>query len=906
MSAKKTVFVVPHTHWDRAWYLPFEEFRLRLIRLVDRVCATLEKDPEFTNFCLDGQTVVLEDYLAVRPQMAERLKKLVRAGRLWVGPWYVLPDEFLVSPESLVRNLMLGHRISSEFGHTMKVGYVPDPFGHVLQLPQILNGFGLDTFLFARGLDVQTQKVKLEFEWRGPDGSRVLAVNQRFFYNNAAFLGYRIVWGDSENLVQDTALAMKQIDDACGAVSAHTRCNALLLNNGVDHSEHQPELPRLLAKAAKKFPQYTFKIASFEQYINAVRKELSGVKLERLEGELSYAYGEMLHGVYSTRMYLKTRNQQCEDLLELSAEPLAALAWATGNGEYPQDVLWHAWRELLKNHPHDDISGCSMDAVHRENEHRYDQVVTVGGAVSRVALRAIARNLDHTKVEGVPVMVFNPAAAAWSGVVTVDIELTRGTEAWKSFALFDERGREVAYELVHSEDVFRMEPLKGFEVRRHTVRVSLDLPAVGYRTIYVREGKPSPIKPMANVDARRFENGHYSLTIQANGSLDLRDKATKRTYPGLLVLEDTEDCGDEYNWSYLASKPDAITTEKSKARITQIHKGPLSATWRIAHVLNVPESLSADRQTRAKAKVALEITSEVTCYADSPRVDVVTRVNNTAKDHRVRALFPTNIQTDTVDVDGHYAVVQRSVIQPPARGNMPPYPTRHQRRFASLSEGKRGFAIINDGLPEFEVICRGARRTLAQTLYRSVGSLCRNDPPTRPFFVGPPLPTPDAQCLRVLEFRYGFMAHSADVSVVMEEAVRHNLGVYATRCDVHGGTEMKQLGMLQDPFMCGQPMRPVPREGALAARGSFIDFGAKGLVLSALKKCETRNTLVVRVYNPGAKAVKGTLTAFCAVEKAYRTNLNEKREEPLRVVKGSVPFVCAAYKVMTFELVLAR
>ncbi|MBI5093773.1 MAG: hypothetical protein HZB26_15185 [Candidatus Hydrogenedentes bacterium] len=831
---------------------------------------------------------------------------MVRAGRLWVGPWYVLPDEFLVSPESLVRNLMLGHSISAEFGHTMKVGYVPDPFGHVAQLPQILNGFDLDTFLFARGLDVQEKDVKLEFEWSGLDGSRVLACNQRFFYNNAAFLGYRIVWGDSENLVQDRALAIKRIGEACASLEKHTRCRTLLLNNGVDHSEHQPELPKLLAQAAREFPQYRFKIASFEEYINTVKRELSGAKLQRLEGELSYHYGEMLHGVYSTRMYLKTRNQHCQDLLEANAEPLAALAWATKNGEYPQDTLWHAWRELLKNHPHDDISGCSMDAVHRENEHRYNQVETVGAVLSRVALRAIAQDLDNSRVAGVPVMVFNPAGARRTEVMTIDIDLKREGEAWKSFTLFDERGREVPYDLVRSEEIFRMEPLKGFELRRHTVRVRLDLPPVGYRTLYVREGKPAAVRPIVKVMDRRFENDHYTLAIQSNGSLDLRDKATKKTYPGLLIFEDSEDCGDEYNWSYLPSKPEPLTTAKSKARLKRIHSGPLSATWRIAHVLNVPESLTPDRQARAKKRVALDIVSEVTCYAGSPRIDVVTRVNNIAKDHRLRALFPTTLKTDTVQVDGHFAVVERSVIQPPVRGNQPPYPTRHQRRFASLREGKRGFAIINDGLPEFEVICRGGRRTLAQTLFRAVGWLCRSDLSTRPFYVGPPLPTPEAQCFRAMEFRYAFMAHRGDCGPVMREALSHNLGVCVTRCDVHSGTEVKQLEMFQDPFMREQPMRPVPHEGRLPDHGSFIDFGNEGLVLSALKKCETRNTLIVRVYNPGATPIKTTLTAFRAIEKAYLTNLNEKREKPLRVVKGAVPFTCPAYKVLTFELQLEK
>src|SRR5205085_10349718 len=137
-------FVVPHTHWDREWYRPYEYFRLWLGHVVDGVIETLEGDPSFTSFTLDGQAIVLEDYLDVRPQNESRLRALLGAGRIEIGPSYVLPDELLVGGEALVRNLLLGRRVCERFGaETTPVGYLPASSGHPLQMPQILNGFGL-------------------------------------------------------------------------------------------------------------------------------------------------------------------------------------------------------------------------------------------------------------------------------------------------------------------------------------------------------------------------------------------------------------------------------------------------------------------------------------------------------------------------------------------------------------------------------------------------------------------------------------------------------------------------------------------------------------------------------------------------------------------------------------------
>ena len=148
----RTVFILPHTHWDREWYLPFERFRMRLVRTVDQLLTIMRTDPTYERFTLDGQSIILDDYFAIRPHQEQTLRALVAQRRLAVGPWYVLPDEFLVSGEALIRNLMIGRHKATRFGPPVDVGYLPDSFGHIAQLPQILRGFGITSAMLSRGV----------------------------------------------------------------------------------------------------------------------------------------------------------------------------------------------------------------------------------------------------------------------------------------------------------------------------------------------------------------------------------------------------------------------------------------------------------------------------------------------------------------------------------------------------------------------------------------------------------------------------------------------------------------------------------------------------------------------------------------------------------------------------------
>ena len=361
--------VVPHTHWDREWYLPFEFFRLRLGSVVDGVLDTLEGDPSFTSFTLDGQAIVLEDYVEVRPENAGRLQALLDAGRLEAGPSYVLPDEILVGGESLVRNLLLGRLVCRRFGvEPSGAGYLPDSFGHPAQLPQILAGFGIRTFLFSRGMGDEVDDVGVVFRWRaGP--AEVVAGQLLPHYDNFA----RLTWD------HDAEERIRAIVDRFGEAVSGAGQDEIVLANGSDHLPIEPELPQILGGLERTFGAQ-FRIGRYDEHTPG------SAALPVYEGELvGSRLQNLLRGVNSARIYLKQANERAERRL-LSIETAAALRALREGAPDPAANLRLAWRDLLRNHPHDSICGCSCDEVHRDMLVRYEQLDRMLDFVEREAV----------------------------------------------------------------------------------------------------------------------------------------------------------------------------------------------------------------------------------------------------------------------------------------------------------------------------------------------------------------------------------------------------------------------------------------------------------------------------------------------------------------------------------------
>ncbi len=422
-----TLHLVSHTHWDREWYQTYQQFRLKLVHLVDLLLDILDKDPNYRHFMLDGQTIVLADYLQIRPEREEDLRRYIQNGRILIGPWYILPDEFLVSPEATVRNLLEGDRDARKYGPKMTVGYIPDPFGHIGQMPQILRGFGIETASVMRGLADEP----CEFWWQGPDGSRVLMAYLRASYGNAAGIlstGLDAFVGEAKRLRNE--------------LGAHAASPHVLLMHGVDHMEPQWETSQAIAYANLRLDGDQMVHSTLPAYLAEVQAALAGVDLPVVTGELrSSKRFPLLPGVLSARMWIKQRNQQCETLLERWADPFST--WAgllpletapAGTLRAPKAALREAWRLLMLCHPHDSICGCSIDQVHDEMRPRFDQVEQIGEVIAGQSLERLAAAVDSEAIDTAApavqaglaprgaIVVFNATGGPRTGLVSATVE----------------------------------------------------------------------------------------------------------------------------------------------------------------------------------------------------------------------------------------------------------------------------------------------------------------------------------------------------------------------------------------------------------------------------------------------------------------------------------------------------
>ncbi|RKX38943.1 MAG: hypothetical protein DRP64_14925, partial [Verrucomicrobia bacterium] len=453
----RTFHVVSHTHWDREWYQSFEVFRLRLVDLVDRLLEVYNEYPDFV-FHLDAQTVCLEDYLEFRPHNRARLEELITTRRIIVGPWYVQNDFYLSSGESTVRNLLVGSEIAEAFGACEPLGYTPDQFGLIGQLPQIYRGFDFDVTVFGRGYLSYEKNAEgkyipaerdSEFNWASPDGSVVHAVHLPGWYNNA------------QRFSSDPDRAHRYLEHVSEVLGSSPTTQHQLLMNGVDHLEAQEDLLPILGQLQSRLGEgESIAQSTLLDYAKATQELLAERPKTRVEGELRQGRDRaILQGTLSSRRYLKELNTRCQTMLELQLEPLYAMLTRLTGGKvaYPSDELRYLWKEVMKNQAHDSICGCSTDRVHQDNENRFLRVLDCAGDLLRRGLQEILYRTDREGLDDSEFLlaVVNPLPFPRSEVATAVVRFLR-TDSIQGFDLLDSNGRKVAYDVVGSIQQHRM------------------------------------------------------------------------------------------------------------------------------------------------------------------------------------------------------------------------------------------------------------------------------------------------------------------------------------------------------------------------------------------------------------------------------------------------------------------
>lgn len=911
--------VVPHTHWDREWYQPFQEFRGRLVRLIERLLDVLEHDPAFTHFHFDGQTIVIEDYLEIRPDRRARLRRLIHEGRIAVGPWYVLPDEFLVSGESLIRNLQIGHRLAAEFGAPTKIGYLPDEFGHCAQMPQILAGFGIDSAVVWRGVGAGVTQTL--FTWEGLDGTHAFAVYLPLSgYSN----GRNLPDGDGELRTQLGAIIAEQ--------APFRRIPSLLVLNGTDHQEPQAALPAALASATRGLEGVTYEIAPLAHFIGQARRERQ--ELETHRGELrSPLRTTVTPGVTSVRVRLKQRDFENVSRLEHYAEPLAT--WAdlldlprspvlprnqTGKGHLGHFLEW-AWKLAVQNHPHDSITGCSVDQVHRDMQARFDQVQMVVDQVLGQALTELTERLDTSAVApAAALVVYNPNGAG-PNVVSATLNLGAAPAA----ALADVAGREVPLHVEASaSEVLLDAELPPADVRPHVLGMQsreflgmainairlerrgatlhasvtldrkphghLDLPTLRaawlaqlddptLRSVAVRAqtGAPARATFCAPVLAG---NGFTVFGLQrksaaAPSPFTATDREVENEFfrvhvneEGSLQITDRQtglvlprcnwfvDEGDRGDeYNFDPLEGQKVTAPGAPPSIAIDAGNPVVATLSVAQQYDIPRGLEADRETRSPDRVRVPLTTVVRLYAGVKRVDFETTVDNVAADHRLRVHFQTPLVVESAFMEQAFGTVERSLALEPPSAFERPIGTVPQKTFTCIQDGSGGVAVFNRGIPEVEVERSGAGSDIALTLIRAVGWLSRGDLRFRRGPAGPGLETPEAQSFGRHRFEYALTTFAGDWQAAGIVAQAHAFAY-------------PPLATLSEAHA-----------GTLPGDAALVRCDNSHIVLSALTASKRCGAFVARWYNSSAAAQIAQMT----IPHATRVRAVNLLEVPTRV-----------------------
>jgi mannosylglycerate hydrolase len=867
--------LIAHTHWDREWFLPRAAFHARLIAMFDDLIERLQTDGAFRTFLLDGQTVLVEDYLRARPERENDVKALVKTGRLQVGPWYVLADELIPSGESLIRNLLLGAADAERFGARLDVLYSPDAFGHPGALPTLAREFGMKYGVLWRGLGGETGQEHDVYRWRGTDGREILLwhLPPAGYEIGAALPGAGARLPDLWTQVRATLVQR--------AAGKH-----IPVFVGADHHAPHPSLGRLRDLLGDLEPASGFRVSRLDEFLQAAESSPAST----VAGELRWSYGYTwtLQGVHGTRAPLKRRHGQVELWLERLAEPLvslARLALAGGGSRDRRPVLDTAWRTLVRTQFHDTIAGCTADSVTAAAEHRLAEVAAYAAEMTRSGLQELAGydpDAARERAEGTqPALVlWNPAARSRSGVTVADVTMfrrdvlvgppaesrsTRHGPGYRSFALYGSDGRALPVQVLaqrvtqERSDATRHYPDQD-EVDH--VRIAFRAPAVpGLGVTALKAGAPAPLGrgEDVRVRGRALENRFVEVALEPTGAMTITDRRRNERYGELLRLEDAGDAGDAY--TYCPRVRDRVKQSRGPIAVRRLAAGPLVAAL----------------EARWEVTRGIDARMVVQLYADSPIVRVTFDIDNRNSYHRLRARLATGLAGIPAIAGVAFSAVERSAVSvdPAAYPRETPVRTAPAQRFVAAARGGRGLAVLAPAFFEYEWTAKG---DLLVTLLRAIGDLSRGDLPTRPGHAGWPAAIPAAQCIGTTRIDLALAPVSA--------------------ADLERGDVVPQLW--EDAFL---PLYGLWLRDAATLAPSPVNIALEGtgLVFSALKPAQIGSPLVLRCYNATNRKAAGAWRFANGVKTAHRVRADEREAVALVLEQRGniVRFVAEPHEIVS-------
>lgn len=903
------VFLVAHTHWDREWYHPAERFRQRLVALVDE----LLEHPPGQPFLLDGQAVVLEDYLGVRPERASELSQRLRDGALEAGPWFVLADELIPSAEGLVRNLLAGRRVLQRLRSVPpSVLYCPDSFGHPATLPVLAAGFGYPVVVVWRGYGGARWPAGDTVRWQAPDGTLTLLCH-------LPPDGYET----GSHLPVEPDRARERWRRLRSIVGPRATLGMALLPHGADHHAPQVGAGAAAEALAQAMNEDRLHRTSLGAFAAALAERAASIPLPKVQGELrdSYGYAWTLQGTFGARAALKRRYAKAERLLLHDVEPWLALARLhTGQGH--RALLQEVWRTMLLCQPHDTLCGCSIDPVADAMASRLDQVTAAATGLRSDAIDLLvghdaAAARARADAWRPVVIVRNPVARMRSGLAELAVDtvvaevavgpgsagrahapVAAGQPAWPIGArAVQEVGRERVFV---REESPRHYPRTRLVERRHVLAWVDDIPAVGARLLPLGAQEKARRLPQR---ARAIRGGiaNDSLQVMVRDGGLVVETVDGRTLREWLTFEVEGERGDLYTHSPLppSTPPDSSrgrqipvaepgelaaieaspTTEPIRARLVRtrvVARGPLRAAIEAEWTMTVPArhlTTAAGEPVRWPA-AAIRLRTHIALDAGAPFVRVGIAGENSARNVRLRARLRTDVVAPRGFADAAYGPVERVPIQVSAEEaaiERPPT-TAPLHRYVSVTDATRGCTVFSDGLAEYEATPDG---TVAITLLRATGELSRPDLPERPGHAGYPAPTPGAQSLGPFEAHLALLPHGPRSPQVIDEVERAAQDVLLP---LVGHTWRTAV----DP----------PREmGGVALRGT-------GLTCTTIKESEDGEWIVLRCVNLLDDPVEGAWR-LSGVREARLARLDETPRGALTVQDGEITFEAAPRAIVT-------
>ncbi len=889
-------FVITAGHLDIEWYQPLRCYRFWTVETLDRLLSAAER-PDFPCYVLDGQVFPLEEYLEVRPEQEAAMRALVRAGKLAIGPFYTQFDEWIPSAECMIRNCLYGARAAERFGGCMKAGYLPDNFGHPRQMPQILAGFGIDSLLFMRGMPEVPGGHPDEFLYEGLDGTAVLASHFRESYAGAFdifdkqvdplqvrdvpyYEGYLSFEHHVELAEHDDPerIARTMIDNV-RRIARRYPSGVVPLISGYDHLPPQERVGETIAAANRLQGDIEFRAGNVEDYVRLARKRMADPAVYRMELTGS-RYQYVLLGALSSRSYLKRQHFACEALMERYAEPLLAIAARHGHAGNAR-LMDEAWRALLINSAHDSIHGSSTDEVHTDMESRYGAARQIAAGVIHQAMAHLGRHVRRWWGGGRGMLAYAPAGAAFAQPAQVWLPVGEA-----SVRIVDEAGRTLPSQV---------EPRESAQRNALGQVRNLSLPAASLRRVLF-------LCPMAAGEVRSFaavEGGgeerpgalragedfleNEFLRVDAAGALvHVLDKRTGRWYRNLNLLEEEADAGDVWDFSPPWLPGAAVRSSAADFTVRLTECGCVRATITQSGSLRVPSCLVGDE--RSRETVVLPVTLAVSLYAGIARLDVALRLENTARDHRIRLRVPTGLACDEVLSQGHLAVLRRGVrpVEATERWRQPPTRLQPMREWAAACDGQAGLAVALKGVYDYEAETCG--RTgfvdLSFTLLRGVQKMSRVNMPQRAGAAADAYDVPGAQCLGAHEIAWSYapyQAHGEDAAPFLPEV--HSFLYPPVVHAVRSRSAREDFNALPCP----------------------VRWDAPGVQFSAFKPRMDGPGAVLRLFENQGRPVAARIET-AGYTKAWLSNMNEEKLQPLVMEGGTLLVPFGAYQAVTLLL----